>query len=45
VRQAKDAKLTAEEVKEIKDVVAKAFAPLVVGRVWEIIDPAAMEKK
>lgn len=45
VRQAKDAKLTAEEVKEIKDVVAKAFAPLVVGRVWEIIDPASMEKK
>ena len=45
VRQATDVKLTAEEVKEIKDVVAKAFAPLVVGRVWEIIDPAAMEKK
>lgn len=45
VRQGNDAKLTADEVKEIKDVVEKAFAPLVVGRVWEVIDPASMEKK
>ncbi len=45
VRQAKDAKLTSDEVTEIKKVVAKGYSPLVVGRVWEIVDPASMEKK
>jgi hypothetical protein len=45
IRQAKDAKLTADEIALIKKLVAKAFAPLVVGRVWEIIDPASVQGK
>ncbi len=45
VREAKDVKLTIDELNMIKKLVGKAYAPLLVGRIWEIIDPASVEKK
>lgn len=40
----KDPTLTADEVALIKKLVAKAFNPLVVGRTWEMLDPASIPK-
>ena len=34
-----EAALKAEEVAEIKKVVAKAYGPLVVGQAWKLLDP------
>ncbi|MCC6172080.1 MAG: hypothetical protein IT481_08630 [Gammaproteobacteria bacterium] len=45
LRGAVDPALTAEDVALIKKLVAKAFAPLVVGRVWEIVDPASVKAR
>jgi hypothetical protein len=41
VHNAKDIELTADDVKLIKDMVAKAYGPLIVGQVWAIVDPAS----
>jgi hypothetical protein len=43
VRTAKDVELTADDVKLIKDLVAKGFGPLIVGQVWSILDPASVK--
>jgi hypothetical protein len=43
IHAAKDIELTADEVKLIKDLVAKAYGPLVVGQVWSILDPASVK--
>jgi len=40
--QADDCDLTSEEITLIKDRVGRAFAPLVVGRVFALIDPATI---
>jgi hypothetical protein len=34
-----DVSLTAEEITTIKNCVAKGYPALVVGRVWEVLDP------
>ena len=39
VVSSKDAALKAEEVAEIKKLVAKAYSPLIVGRAWGLLDP------
>ena len=36
--------LKSEECTLIKDLVGKAYLPLLVGQIWEIIDPAEKEK-
>jgi hypothetical protein len=38
-----DVELTADDVKLIKDLVAKAYGPIVVGQVWSILDPASVK--
>jgi hypothetical protein len=38
-----DADLAIEEVALLKDRVGKAYNPLVVGRVYEILDPASVK--
>lgn len=35
--------LTAEETKRVEDAVAKAYAPLVSGQVWKLLDPASVK--
>lgn len=40
VHDAKDVKLTAEETTLIKAQIAKVYPPLIVGRSWELLDPA-----
>jgi hypothetical protein len=42
VHQGRDAGLTADETALIKKLVAKLYGPLIVGRVWAIIDPPSM---
>jgi hypothetical protein len=42
VHAAKDIELTADDITMIKNLVAKAFGPLIVGQVWEILDPASV---
>lgn len=39
-----DKELTADEVSLVKKVVGIAYGPLIVGRVIELIDPAAVPK-
>lgn len=39
----KDVELTVEDIKRIKDCVAKCFGPLIVGQVWQAIDPASVK--
>lgn len=39
-----DPTLTADEITLIKKLVAKAYNPLVVGRTWELLDPASVPK-
>ena len=39
VTDAKKLHLEAEEVAKIKDLVGKAFPPLIVGRAYELLDP------
>lgn len=36
--------LTIEEVAELKRLIGKIFGPLVVGRAFEILDPAEVKK-
>jgi hypothetical protein len=43
VHAAKDIELTADDVTLIKNLVAKAYGPLIVGQVWEILDPASVK--
>jgi len=43
VHAAKDAELTADDIKLIKDLVAQAYAPLIVGQAWAILDPASVK--
>lgn len=43
IHKASDIELTADDVKLIKDLVAKAYGPLVVGQVWSILDPASVK--
>lgn len=38
-----DAELTTDDVVLLKERVGKAYNPLVVGRVYEILDPAALK--
>ena len=38
-----DADLTAEEVTLLKDRSGKAFTPLIVMRIWALIDPASVK--
>ncbi len=37
--------LKAEEITKIKNLVGKAFGPLIVGRVFEILDPEPVDEK
>lgn len=37
--QGKDVTLTAEELALIKKLVGKAYAPLIVGQAWSLLDP------
>lgn len=41
----KNPALTADETKTIKDLVAKAYSPLIVGQVWQLLDPATVPTK
>lgn len=43
VHSAQQVELTADDIKLVKDFVAKAFGPLVVGQVWAILDPASVK--
>jgi hypothetical protein len=43
IHAASEVELTADEVKLIKDLVAKLYGPLVVGQVWSILDPASVK--
>lgn len=45
LKDAKDYTPTAEDIATIKKLVAKAFAPIVVMRVWRAVDPGVEEKK
>lgn len=44
IRDKKDVSLAAEEIALIKKLVAKAFPPLYVGLVWQLLDPASVPK-
>ena len=41
----KDPPLTVDEIKSIKDLVAKAYSPLIVGQVWSLLDPGTVPSK
>ena len=43
VAEAGELELTAEETAMLKERVAKGYGPLVVGRAWELLDPAALK--
>jgi len=43
VREATDVQLTTEEVALIKKLIAKAYAPLIVGRAYQLLDPASVK--
>lgn len=45
IRGAKDVKLSAEETALIKAQIAKDYPPLIVGRAWALLDPAAAPAK
>jgi hypothetical protein len=45
VHNATELGLTSDEITLIKKLVAKAFAPLVVGRIWAILDPPSIPTK
>jgi hypothetical protein len=38
-----DVELTSDDIVLLKDRVGKAYNPLVVGRVYEVLDPAALK--
>lgn len=38
-----DISLTADDIALIKNLVAKAYGPIVVGQVWSIIDPESVK--
>jgi hypothetical protein len=40
VNGGKDVNLTAEELSLIKKLIGKGYAPLIVGQVWMMLDPA-----
>ena len=40
--QRKDPVLTAEDIALIKNLVAKAYNPLVTGQAWKLLDPASV---
>ena len=42
--QRKDPPVTSDEIALIKKLIAKAFNPLVVGRAWDMLDPASTPK-
>lgn len=37
----KDASLKAEEIAKIKELIGRAYGPLVVGQAWALLDPNA----
>lgn len=43
VVDAGEVELTAEEVTALKERIAKAYGPLVVGRAWALLDPASVK--
>jgi hypothetical protein len=43
VHNAKDAELTVDDVKTIKDMIGKAYGPVIVGPSWAILDPASVK--
>lgn len=39
------ATLTSDEITLLKKLVGKGFSPLIVGRCWELLDPASVPKE
>jgi hypothetical protein len=43
LQASKDVELTADDIALIKNLVAKAYGPMIVGQVWAILDPASLK--